>query len=132
MISPKTRKLQGDLLQKIRRNKEFLFKLLLQKSKPMMSDGETCRKKMSENSRNYQKTEVIQIVLRSRFDLVEIGQYFYALPSPNEPVNQTLCREYKLPRDDERTCVKGWIQSNAKIRTRLGHISLQVIRQIRN
>ena len=37
-----------------------------------------------------------------------------ALPSPKEPKNQSLCREYTLLRDDERTCANGWIQSNAK------------------
>ena len=27
-------------------------------------------------------------------NLVEVGQFFYALPSPKEPKTQSLCREY--------------------------------------
>ena len=46
--------------------------------------------------------------------LVEIGQFFYALPSPRGEGNQSLCREYTLPRDQKGTRIKGWIQSNVR------------------
>ena len=44
----------------------------------------------------------------------EIGQFFYALPSPREEGNQSLCREYTMHRDQEGTRLKGWIQSNVR------------------
>ena len=46
--------------------------------------------------------------------LVEIGQFFYAFPSPREEGNQSLCREYTMPRDQTGTRMKGWIQSNVR------------------
>ena len=46
--------------------------------------------------------------------LVEVGQFFYALPSPRGKANHSLCREYTLPRDQKRTRIKGWIQSNVR------------------
>ena len=36
--------------------------------------------------------------------LVEVGQFFYALPSLDEPKNQSSCREYASPRDEEKNC----------------------------
>ena len=48
-------------------------------------------------------------------NLVEVGQFFYALPSPEEPKILSLCREYALPReDDEEICAKGWIRSSER------------------
>ena len=44
---------------------------------------------------------------------VEIGQFFYALPSPNGPKNQSLCREFSLLRDEKENCAKDWIESDA-------------------
>ena len=80
----------------------------------MMSDGDL----LQEYERKFEKLPEDQkfskLCSEAGLNLVEIGQYFYALPSPKEPNTQSLCREYTLPRDDERTCVKGWIQSNAK------------------
>ena len=46
--------------------------------------------------------------------LVEIGQLFYALPSPRGKATQSLCREYTMPRDQKGTKIKGWIQSNVR------------------
>ena len=37
-------------------------------------------------------------------NLVEIGQFLNALPFPNGVKNQSLCREYTLPRDEKETC----------------------------
>ena len=48
------------------------------------------------------------------FRLVEIGQFFYTLPSPRAERNQSLCREKTMPRDQEGTRIKGWIQSNVQ------------------
>ena len=45
--------------------------------------------------------------------MVEVGQFFYALPSLDEPKIRSLCREYALPREDEEeNCAKVWIRSN--------------------
>ena len=46
--------------------------------------------------------------------LVEDGQFINALPSPRGEANQYVCREYTLPREQERTRIKSWIQSNAR------------------
>ena len=46
--------------------------------------------------------------------LVEVGQFFCALPSPNGAKNQSLCREHTLPRDVKEICAKGWIESDAR------------------
>ena len=40
--------------------------------------------------------------------------FFYALPSPRGKANQSFCREYTMPRDQEGTRTKGWIQSNVR------------------
>ena len=45
---------------------------------------------------------------------VEVGQFFYAVPSPRGKEIQSLCREYTLSRDQARTRIKGWIQSNVR------------------
>ena len=46
----------------------------------MISDGDTCCKNMSDNSKkNYKKSRSYP-----GLNLVEIGEYFYALPSPKE------------------------------------------------
>ena len=47
-------------------------------------------------------------------NLVEIGQFFHALPSPDEPKTRSLCREYALLRDEKENCAKGWIRSNER------------------
>ena len=46
--------------------------------------------------------------------LVEVGQFFHVLPSPTGEGNQSLCREYTLPRDQKGSRAKGWIQSNVR------------------
>ena len=45
---------------------------------------------------------------------VEVGHFFYALPSPNGAKNQSWCQEYTLPRKGKETCAKGWIESDAR------------------
>ena len=39
--------------------------------------------------------------------LVEVGQFFYALPSPRGEGNQSSCRENTLPRDQKGIRTKG-------------------------
>ena len=46
--------------------------------------------------------------------VVVIGQFFYALPSPWGEGNQSLCREFSLPRDQKGTRTKGWNQSTVR------------------
>ena len=47
-------------------------------------------------------------------NLVEVGQFFYAHPSPNGAKNLSSCREYTLLRGEKGTCAKGWIESDAR------------------
>ena len=48
-------------------------------------------------------------------NLVEVGQFFYALPSPKEPKIRSSCRKYAQPREnDVENCAKGWIRSNER------------------
>ena len=47
-------------------------------------------------------------------NLVEIGEPFGALPSPNAAKNQFLCREYTLPRDEKENCAKGWVERDVR------------------
>ena len=48
-------------------------------------------------------------------NLVEVGPFFYALPSLDELKTRSLCREYALPRDEEEgNCAKRWIRSNER------------------
>ena len=43
--------------------------------------------------------------------IVEIGQYFMTKDA-GEQFFARACREYTLPRDDESSQPKGWIQGN--------------------
>ena len=93
----------------------------MQKYKPMMSDRETYCKITSEDLKKLPEDQKLSKLLCSEagLNLVEVGQFFYALPSPNEAKNRSLCREYELPRDEDENCAKGWIGSDG----RLGQIS---------
>ena len=61
---------------------------------------------------------------------VEVGQFFFTLPSPRGEANQSLCREYRLPQDKEGTRIKGWIQSNVRFGPVWDKKSLQSQRRI--
>ena len=63
------------------------------------------------------------------FRFVEVGQFFFALPSPRGEENQSLCREYTMPRDQEGTCIKE-DPKQCTVWPRLGHKSLQSQRKI--
>ena len=52
---------------------------------------------------------------------VEVGQFFYALPSPNGAKNRSLCREYKLLRDEKRKFCIRVDRKRCTIRPYLGH-----------
>ena len=86
-----------------------------QKCKPMKSDRETHCKNTSNDLRNYQKTRSYPgLCSEAGLRLVEVGQFFYALPSPRGKANQSLSREYTLSRDHKGTRIKGWIQGNGR------------------
>ena len=57
-----------------------------------------------------QKYEVIQTVLRSRFDISRN----LTLPSPRGKRKQSLCRKNSMLRDQEGNRIKGWIQNNVR------------------
>ena len=40
-------------------------------------------------------------------NLVEVGQFFFVLPSPNAVKNRSLCREYSLPETKRKIVQKG-------------------------
>ena len=82
----------------------------------MKSDRETCCNNTSNDLKKCQKTRSYPNFACSEAGLrfVEIGQFFYALPSPREEGNQSSCRESSMPRDQEGTRIKGWIQSNVR------------------
>ena len=46
--------------------------------------------------------------------LVEVGQFFCALPSPKGKEHQSLCRDFSMPRDQKGTKAKGGVQSNVR------------------
>ena len=49
-------------------------------------------------------------------NVVEIGQYFMMKDTAEfSQFRAATCREYTLPRDEEASQPKGWIQGNAKI-----------------
>ena len=91
----------------IRWNKKFLFILSLQKYHPTTSDRETYCKLRAKIWKSTRRPEAIQIVLRRRFEFVEVGHIFFVLPSPNAVKNRSLCREYSLPRDERKIVQKG-------------------------
>ena len=47
-------------------------------------------------------------------NVVEIGQYFMTKDA-GEQFHAVACREYTLPREEEASQPKGWIQGNTKI-----------------
>ena len=53
-------------------------------------------------------------MLRSRFEIGRNWTNRLALPSPMGKAKHSLCREKKLPRDQEGTRKKGWIESNVR------------------
>ena len=61
---------------------------------PMKGDRETCCNNTSKDLKNCQKTyKLSKLCSEAGFRLVEIGQFFHALPSPRAERNQSLCRE---------------------------------------
>ena len=48
--------------------------------------------------------------------VVEVGQYFMTKDTGDfRQFRSVACREYTLPRDDESSQPKGWIQGNTRI-----------------
>ena len=62
-----------------------------------------------------QENKLIKFCLDAGFKhVVEIGQYF-TTKDTGEQFFAKVCREYTLPRSDESSQPKGWIQGNTKI-----------------
>ena len=62
-----------------------------------------------------QENKVSKICIDAGFiHVVEIGQYFM-IKDTREQFFASACREYTLPRDDESSQSKGWIQGNTRI-----------------
>ena len=81
----------------------------------MKSDRGTCCKKNEERFEKLSEDQKLsRLCSEASLRLVQVGQFFNALPSPRGKANQSLCREYTMPRDQEGTCFKGWIQSNVR------------------
>ena len=47
--------------------------------------------------------------------IVERGQYFFTLDTEEGDRLQHLCREYTMPRCEEKTRAKGWIRKNTRM-----------------
>ena len=64
-----------------------------------------------------QQDKVSKICMNAGFlSVVEIGQYFMTKDTGDlTQFNTVACREYTLPREDEASQPKGWIQGNTKI-----------------
>ena len=130
---PDDQRAQGNLLRQIRWNKKFLLNLLLQKYKPMKSDRETYCKITSEDLKKKKLPEdqkSSKLCSEASLNLVEVGQFFNALPSPNGAKNQSLWREHASPRDEKEHCAKGWIESDARFGPVSDTKSLQDTRKI--
>ena len=73
---------------------------------------------LQNNERRFEKLpkdqKLSKLCSESGLTLVEVGQFFCALPSPNGTKNQSLCCEYTLLRDENDNCAKGWIESDAR------------------
>ena len=65
-----------------------------------------------------QQDKFSKFSLDARFlNVVEIGQYFMTKGTAEfSQFRAAACREYNLPRDEEASQLKGWIQGNTKIR----------------
>ena len=76
-----------------------------------------------ENLREDQKLS--KLCSEASLNLVEFGQFFYALPFPGKPKNQSLCREYAPLRDEERKLKKRVDRKQCTVWPCLGHESMQ-------
>ena len=61
---------------------------------------------------------------------VEIGQYFMTKDTEEftQFTDAVACREYTLPRDEETSEPKGWMQGNTQNWTRIGSCNLLLAR----
>ena len=68
-------------------------------------------------NRFHQKTDRVNFCKEAGFmRVVEVGQYFVTKDTGNFRQFQSVaCREYTLPRDDQASQPKGWIQGNMRI-----------------
>ena len=112
-------------------NKKLLQNLFSQKCKPMKSDKETCCKNMRNDLRNCEKTRSYpDFAPKQVWDRSKLDNFSVLFPSPRGEANQSLFREYTLPREQERTRIKRMDLKQCTIWTSLGHKSLQWIRNL--
>ena len=72
-----------------------------------------------------QENKVSKFCMDAGFiSVVEIGQYFMTKDT-GEQFFAKACREYTLPRSDESSRPKGWIQGNTKIGTYMANTELR-------
>ena len=119
------KELQGNLMHKIRWNKTFLLNLLVE----VQANEERLGNLLQNYERRFEKLpedqKLSKLCSEASLNLVEVGQIFYTLPSPNGANNQSLCREYTLPRDEKGKLCKRVDRKRCAIRPCLGHTSLQ-------
>ena len=74
---------------------------------------------MKEYERNFEQLSEDQKLSKLSSDaglkLVEKRQYFYTLDTEEGQEMQHLCREYTMPRNEEKTRAKGWILKDTRI-----------------
>ena len=123
------KEVQGNLLHQVSSINKFLLNLPLQKYKPMMSDRgnllQNFERKICElvqKTRGYPNCAPKQVL-----DLVEVGQFFHALPSPTGRRKSIFSPRITLPRNQKGTLAQGWIQSNVRFGLSLGHKSDRII-----
>ena len=100
----------------------------------VQANDERQRNQLQDNERSFAKLpehqKLTKLCSEAGMNLLEVGQIFYALPSPNESKTQCLCREYSLPQDEKEDCAEGWIESDARFGLVLDIKSLQNTRNI--
>ena len=70
---------------------------------------------MKNESNSFQENKVSKFCMDAGFiHVVEIGQYFMTIDT-KEQFFARACREYTIPRNDESSQPKGWIQGNTRI-----------------
>ena len=77
-----------------------------------------CNSMENELESYHNKTNWANFSMDAGFlNVVEIGQYFMTKDTEefSQFTNTVACREYTLPRDEEASQPKGWIQGNTKI-----------------
>ena len=91
-------------------------------SQPLLAEVQANEELQGNLLQNYERRfenisqdqKLSKLCSEASLNLIEVGQFFYAPPSPNGDKTQSLCREHTLPRDEKENCAKGWIESDAR------------------